>query len=189
MSAITAPTTASRPPMTIRYGPIEMKSRTLFPRLWSWTTVRTWYTYKKPVTITATPSTRPATFHHGANAATTTSSPSTSTTIPRLSPPPGTFTEESMTNLAGIVYAVRAGPSSRVFAPQFSQLERAASTPPITMRDRPTVALRVVPAGAVGVEDMATPVGCAPQGTRLKGGYRSVTSRNAYAVTRKLQRM
>src|SRR6266550_3503286 len=33
------------------------------------------------------------------------------------------------------------------------------------------------------------PCGCAPQGARLKGGYRSVTSRNAYAVTRKLQRM
>src|SRR6476646_1416796 len=107
-------------------------------------TVRTWYTYKKPVTITTTPSTRPATFHHGANAATARSSPSTSTTIPRLSPPPGTFTPESMTNLAGMVYAVRAAPSSRVLAPQFTQLERAASTPPTTISARPTLALRVV---------------------------------------------
>ena len=66
--------------MTTRYGPIEMKSRTLFPRLASWMTLRTWYTYRKPVTITARPRSSPATFHHGENATTTTSSPSTSTT-------------------------------------------------------------------------------------------------------------
>ena len=94
-----------------------------------------------------------------------------------------------MTNLAGMVYAVRAAPSSRVLAPQFSQLERAASTPPIRMRERATVALRVVPAGVDGVEDIGNPLSCAPQGARLNGGYRSVTSRNAYAVTRRLQRM
>src|SRR5918995_3106841 len=158
MSAIPAPPPASGPPMTTRYGPIEMKSRTLFPRLASWMTFRTWYTYRKRVTPTAAPRSSPAIFHHGENAATTTSRPSTSTTIPRLIPGLPGPASESMTNLAGMVYAVRAAPSSRVLAPQFSQLERAASTPPITIRERPKVARRVVPAGVGAVEDIGNPL-------------------------------
>src|SRR5262249_59520332 len=112
------------------------------PGLASWMTLRTWYTYRKPVTTTARPTTSPAIFHHGdgANATATTISPSTSTRIPRLSPALPGPDPESMTNLAGIVYAARPRPSSRVFAPQFSQLERAASAPPTTTRTRPTVA-------------------------------------------------
>src|SRR5207245_7040304 len=116
------PDPGGRARRTPRYGPSEMKSRTLLPSLASWTTLRTWYTYRNPVTITATPSTRPATFHHGENATTTTSSPRTSTTIPRLIPGLPGPAAESMTNLAGIVYAVRAAPSSRVSVPQFTQL-------------------------------------------------------------------
>src|SRR4029450_792002 len=96
-------------------------------------------------------------FHHGENAPAMTRSPSTSTTIPRLMPGLPGLASESMTNLAGMVYAVRAAPSARVLAPQFSQLETAASTPPITIRERPTVALRVVPAGVDGVEDIGNP--------------------------------
>src|SRR5262249_15514746 len=159
MSAITPPTTASSPPITSRYGPIEMKSRTLFPRLASWMTLRTWYTYRKPVTTTARPTTSPAIFHHGdgANATATTISPSTSTTIPRFSPGLPGPDPESMTNLAGSVHAVRAPPGSRILAPQSSQLERPASVPPTTPRTRPTVAPREVPAGVAGVEDMGEP--------------------------------
>src|SRR5215216_4268406 len=160
MSAITAPTNAMPPPMTTRYGPIEMKSRTLFPRLASWTTLRTWYTYRKPVPITAAPRSSPAIFHQDENATTTTSRPSTSTTIPRLMPGLPGPASESMTNLAGIVYAVRAAPSSRVFAPQFNQLERAASTPPITIRMRPTLAPRPVGTAVGAVEDIGNPLGC-----------------------------
>ena len=87
-------------------------------------------------------------------------SPSTSTTMPRLSPGPGTFTLESITNLAGIVYEVRAGtrnPPAWNFAPQLSQLESATSAPPITINTLPTLTPRPVLTVAGAVDDMANP--------------------------------
>src|SRR6266567_3849698 len=143
-----------------------MRSRKLLPASGedgaaSWMIFRTWYTYRIATTPAARPTSRPARRHPGTNAATATRRPSTSTTIPRLSPGPGTFTLLSSTNLAGIVYAVRAGarkPATLSLAPQFSQLETATNAPPTTIRTRPTAKPRAGFAAASVVADMGNPL-------------------------------
>ena len=82
---------------------------------------------------------------------------------------------------------VRAAPSSRALAPQFSQLDRAASNPPIRTRERPTVAVRVVPAGVDGVEDIGN--SSAPQGGEAERRVPVGDEQERVRVTRRLQRM